>query len=181
MSNNRDYSTSEESTDIKSLDYHDYHLFVLLLTTCDVVSRVRQYELDQYNIKIRQIAVLVVTKYLESHQEEITPGNIAKLLFREPHTVSKILTRMEKDGLVRKRRNPKSKNKVNIILTEKGEQVYKQSLNRNSIRNMMSCLSIIERQQLYSILEKVRDKATSSFNEERNNHSFSFDILQDLV
>ena len=181
MSNTQDYSKSEENIDIKSLEYQDYHLFVLLLTTCDVVSRVRQYELDQHNNKIRQVAVLVVTKYLESHKEEITPGNIAKLLFREPHTVSKILTRMEKDGLVRKRRNPKSKNKVNIILTEKGEQAYRKSLNRDSIRNMMSCLSLVERQQLYLILEKVRHKATSSFNEERNNHSFSSDILLNLL
>jgi hypothetical protein len=45
LSNTQDYFASEENIDIKSLEYQDYHLFVLLLTTCDVVSRVRQYEL----------------------------------------------------------------------------------------------------------------------------------------
>ena len=43
-------------------------------------------------------------------------------------------------------------------MTEKGKQAYFQSLKRESLHNIMSCLSEAEREQLMPCLLRIRDK-----------------------
>ncbi len=159
----------------------DYNLWVLLRETNEMIGKARYNELNKYNIKIRQAAVLFAVKAVETNGEYATPGKISKWLLREPQSVSRILTRMEKEDLINKVRNSVNRNEIEITLTKKGEQAYIQSLKRETLREIMSCLSIEERQQLYSSLKKLRDKAASDFNEARSNLSFSSDKLSQLL
>jgi DNA-binding MarR family transcriptional regulator len=132
----------------------------LLHQARDTVFRVRSRELSQYGITTEQAAVLFIVKVLSKLKRKSTPGEISKWILREPHSVSKILTRMEKQGYVSKANGlGRKKNEVHIALTKKGEQAYKHSMKRESIRELMSCLSEEERQQLSSLLEKIRGKA----------------------
>ena len=57
--------------------------------------------------------------------------------------------------------------KVNhaATLTEKGERAYEGSIERESIKSIMSCLSKEEYQQLDSIVMKLRDKAMDDISE----------------
>ena len=141
------------------LEDQDYKLWVRLHQARDVIFRARDKELSRYSITAMQAAVLFIVKALKATEGEATPGKVSRWLLREPHTVSRILTRMENEGLVSKIRGSGKKNKINVTLTEKGEQAYRQSLKRESIKEIMSCLSEEERQQLDSSLEKLRDKA----------------------
>ena len=50
----------------------------------------------------------------------------------------------------------KNKRVLNITLTKRGRQVHTQSQKRESIKKVMSCLSVAERQQLSLLLDKVR-------------------------
>jgi DNA-binding MarR family transcriptional regulator len=132
----------------------------------DVSSRVRTRELSQYGITIEQSAALLIIKNLQSQKLKSTPGEISKWLFRVPHSTSRILTRMERDGLVIKKIGlGKKRNEVHIELTEKGEQAYSCSLMRESIRKLMSALSKTECLQLNSFLEKLRDKGLQDMSE----------------
>jgi DNA-binding MarR family transcriptional regulator len=132
----------------------------LLHQARDVAYRVRTRELSQYNITIEQAAILFIIKILKDLKRKSTPGEISKGVLKEPHSVSKILTRMEKQGLLIKTIGlGKKKNEVHITLTEKGEQAYINTLKRDSIREVMSCLSEEESRQLSSLLEKIRDRA----------------------
>jgi len=124
-----------------------------------VSYRAREKELSKYGITPRQAAVLFIVKVINATEGEATPGKVSRWLLRESHTVSRILTRMENEGLVSKTKGSGKKNEINVTLTEKGEQLYKQSLKRESIKEIMSCLSEEERQQLDSSLEKLRNKA----------------------
>jgi DNA-binding MarR family transcriptional regulator len=125
----------------------------------DVAFRVRTRELSQCGITLEQSATILTIKKLNSQEIKSTPGEISKWLFREPHSASRILTRMEKDGLVTKKNGlGKKRNEVHITLTEKGEQVYSCSLMRKSIQELMSTFSETECLQLYALLEKLRDK-----------------------
>ncbi len=155
---------------------HFHNLYVLLGKTNEMIRKVRQNELNQYDIKIRQSAVLLAIKVIEAIGEDVTYTKISKLLLREPHTISRILTRMEKEGLVQKSRSPLNKNGFTVTLSEKGEQVYEQAEKRKSIREMMSCLSVEEFQQLYSALEKLLYEATSIYNKRRDNIPLYFKI-----
>jgi len=134
----------------------DYELWVLLAQTRELMYKARQKELAQYNISPQQSAVLFIIKALG---DEVTPAEIARYLLREHHSVSELLKRMEKDGLVSKIKDSAKKGRVKILLTQKGEQANKHSMKRKSIKEIISCLSDEERQQLQSSLKKLRDSA----------------------
>ena len=137
----------------------DYSLWVLLHQVKDLIFRAREKELRQYDVTAMQTAVLVIVDAIE---EQATPTEISRWLLREPHTVSVLLTRMEKDGLVTKAKIPGKKGTINVALTEKGQQALSQSIKRESIRSIMSCLSDEEREQLRSSLEKLRENGLKS-------------------
>ncbi len=134
----------------------DYNLWVLLHQTTDAALRARQKELDQFDISVIEVGVLLV---IQAIGEKATPSEISRRIFREPHSVSALLNRMEKKGLVRKTQDLDRKNLVRVSITEKGQQAYDKSTRRKSIYKIISSLSEEERQQLRSCLEKLRNKA----------------------
>jgi len=95
------------------------------------------------------------------------PTEIAKWLLREPNSISTLLIRMEKQGLVTRSVNPEKKRKVDIALTDKGRQAFRDSLKKDSIHDIMTCLSETERQTLMKLVRKVRDKALTKIKEVR--------------
>jgi len=149
--------------DFPSVD-EDYKLWVLLNQAADTTLRARQKELDKYGISTAEAAVLFAVQAIG---ERATPAEITRWLLREPHTVTEILHRMEKGGLVTKTKDLEKKNMVRVSITEKGRQAYEQSTKRKSIRKVMSSLSKGERQQLGSYLERLRNKALGELTEER--------------
>ena len=134
----------------------DYKLWVLLDQANTTILNAREDELRQYHVSAMQAAVLFIIKAIG---KEVTPAEIARWLLRKPHTVSGLLTRMEKAGLVKKTKDFAKKNMIRVTLTAKGEKAHNQSLKRESISQIMSCLSPEERRQLELYLKKLRDEA----------------------
>ena len=134
----------------------DYNLWILLCQARDTIFKARGKELTQCGVTVEQACILFVVQAIG---DKATPTEISRWMLREPHTISTILTRMEKDGLVSKSKDLDKKSRVIVALTEKGRQVYSQSSKRNSIREIISCLSEEEHNQLGSLLEKLRDNA----------------------
>ncbi len=134
----------------------DFKLWVLLRQTCDAMIRARQNALRQIGISSRQAAVLSIVKAVTV---PTTPAEISRWLFRQPHTVSGLLNRMEKQGLVRKVNDLERKNMIRIVITEKGEQAYQWSKRMKVIPNILSCLSPKERDNLGTYLKALRNKA----------------------
>lgn len=133
----------------------DYELWVLLCQACDATRRARENEVREFGISMMQAAVLFIVKTIG---ERATPAEISRWLFREPHTVSGLLDRMEKQGLVRRLNNLERKNLVRVVITEKGEEVYQRSREMKVIGTILSCLSPKQRQNLRAYLETLRDK-----------------------
>jgi DNA-binding MarR family transcriptional regulator len=134
----------------------DYALWVLLFQAKDMVFKAREKEVRQYGISPEEAAVLFIVQTLGN---KATPGEISRWLLRKPHTVSGILSRMEKKGLVTKNQGLDRKNLVRVRLTEKGEKAYYRSTKIESIRHIMSSFSEEERQQLGSHFKTLRDRA----------------------
>ena len=133
----------------------DYELWVLLQQTSDAVLRARDKELSKHGISSIEAAVLFI---VQSIGERAIPAEISRWLFREQHTVSALLSRMEKKGLITKTKDLDKKNLVRVRLTEKGKQAYNNSLSRDSIYRAMSALSEEERHKLSSYLWTLRDR-----------------------
>ena len=149
-----------------SKDYY-FTTWWLLHQARYAIFRARSSELSQYDISVEKAAVLFIINILSELNEKITPGEISKWILKEPNAVSKILTRMEKDGLVIKNTGlGKKKNEVHVNLTETGMQAYNRSIKRDSIHEIMSCLTKEECSQLGSFLERIRDKALQTLTKE---------------
>ncbi len=135
----------------------NFELWFLLNQTRDAVAKAREAELRDIGLTVPQIGLLYMVRNVEKIP---TPANIARWLFRKQNTLFALLKGMEKRGLVKKVKDMEKKNLVRIVITEKGEEAYKQSREVNSvIEDIMSCLSKEEKIEFNRSLRKVRDKS----------------------
>lgn len=148
--NNRTQAEYLQSTD------QDYNLWVLMRQTRDAMTKAREKELGRYGISSIQAAVLFTVQAIGS---EATPAEISRRLVREPHSVSGLLVRMEKQGLIKRVKNLPRRNMVRVVMTKKGEAAYDLSTRRNTMHEIMTVLADDERKSLWDNLEKLRDKA----------------------
>ena len=133
----------------------DSKLVSSLFQTTEAITRDRQRELLRYNIHHRRAAVLLVIKDIG---DSATPSEIARRLLRKRHSISRLLTIMEKDGLVRKSKDLDKRNWVRVTLTEKGQEAHDKAVRRESLHELMSCLSMEERQQMRYYLKTLMDR-----------------------
>ena len=134
----------------------DYNLWIMLEHARSAVVAAREKELNQYGISMMKAAVLFI---VDSIGNEATPAEISRWILRKSHSVSGLLDRMEKDGLIKKTKDLHRKNLVRVTITEKGYKALNKSKDRKSIHRSMGVISDEERQKLYNQLEKIRDKA----------------------
>ena len=134
----------------------DYELWGLLNQASHAMERAREDELRPLGLSMMHAAVLYIVKVAK---DPVTPAQISRWLFREPHSVSALLQRMEKQGLLKRAKDLERKNVIRVTLTERGEEAYRQSREMKPIRRVMSHLSPKERDSLKIPLETIRDKA----------------------
>ena len=149
-----------EEQDSHSLVDQDYILWALIRQTEWVIFRAREVELALHDLTPEQAAVCF---YINLIGNNPTPGELSRWMVREPHTISGLLDRMKKKGLVRKDKDTERRNQVRVVLTEKGQQAFDQGTKRESIHLIFSCLTEEEREQLKSILTKLRDMTLEKF------------------
>ncbi len=134
----------------------DYELWGLLDQAAHAMERAREDELRPIGLSMMHAAVLYIVK---AGKGPVTPAQISRWLFREPHSVSGLLQRMEKQGLVKRAKDLERKNVVRVTLTEQGEEAYRRATEMKPILRVMSLLSPEERDSLRAYLKTVRDKA----------------------
>lgn len=139
------------------------YLWTVLHQARDAIFKFREKELQKIGIST---AIAQVLFTIEDIGYRATPTEISSHLVREFHSVSSILSRMEKKGLVKKVNDLERKNLVRIYLTDKGKRVYHEARKRESILNILSCLSETEVTQLALPLKQLRDEAIKSLGTE---------------
>lgn len=141
--------------DTRPLDL-DYNLWALLEQVTTLILNARDQELSEYGTTAMQAAVLFIINQVG---DETTPADISRWIFRKPSSVTGILDRMAKAGLLQRTKDLPKRNMVRVRVTEKGQKAFKQSLKRKPIHLIMSALSQEERRQLASLLQKLRTRA----------------------
>jgi DNA-binding MarR family transcriptional regulator len=91
--------------------------------------------------------------------DRVTPAEISRQMFRESQSVSELLHRMERDGLIAKVKDLKRKNMVRVELTKKGHEQFEVARRSGSILRITSRLSVEQREQLTECLEIIRNAA----------------------
>ena len=138
------------------MEDQDFATWVFLARTRDAILRNRVKELHKYNLSARQSTVLIA---LEALGTIVTPAEISRWVFREPHSISNFLKRMERDGFIRRVKDLNRKNMIRIEVTDKGRKAVYSARKMESVHKIMSSLSKEEHQQLRAILEKLWGKA----------------------
>jgi len=144
-------------TDFKLKD-RDYDLWLLLARTHYRVKQARTGELRRYGLSPEQAGIIY---YVFSSGNKAMPIEISRWMMREPQTITSILDRMEKKGLIRKSHDSERRNVVRISLTARGKQAYAHSIKRESFHKIMEVLTEEKRQALWDILNELRESALS--------------------
>jgi len=124
----------------------------LLFRTFKALDRAREIELEQIGVTTIQADVLHA---LKTADEPVTPSKLSRWLYREPHSISGLINRMEEQGLVRKSKDLGKKNMVRVTLTKEGEQAYEQTLGVKVYPKILSRLSKKELNSLKVYLDKL--------------------------
>ena len=132
----------------------DYTLLTSLLQVADILFKIRERELLPQNLSATAAAILFL---VEAMGEDVTPAKITRMLMREPHSISGILMRMEKHGLIKRTKNMERKNYIRITLTAKGERVLKQAMKQTITAQVLSNLSAVQQKQLKTTLTALKE------------------------
>ncbi|MDD5700584.1 MAG: MarR family transcriptional regulator [Dehalococcoidales bacterium] len=155
----------DEAARYYSYSDEDQDLWLLLTHTRYAVFRAREKELQRYGVSPEQVGLLFVVQALGN---KATPAAISRHIIRQPHTVSALVDRMARRGLVKKVKDLDRKNLVRVVMTEKGKKTYDLSTKRGPIHRIMNSLNEEEKDAFRSYLQRLLEKARKEIGLDRD-------------
>jgi DNA-binding MarR family transcriptional regulator len=131
--------------------------WVLLRQVYNLISRCEDKVFSEFEVTPEQHTVLMAIKHIDP---PVRPTDIARWLDRSVNSVSMIIDRMVKAGLVRRVRDRKDRRTVFLTMTGKAEKAYElaTAAGWELVREILSPLSDEDRLTLIRLLETLRDK-----------------------
>ncbi len=139
-----------------SADEEYLNLWIALTRTKDALDKVRQREIKRLDVSPEQSGIL---RTLKTSQNILTPSELSRALYKDRTSICLILKKMESNGLIKKIPDSKRKNMLRVFMTDKGEEVYKQTVQTTRIYKILSNLSREQLQNLSSCLKIMFDQA----------------------
>ena len=139
-------------------------LWLLLPRVGDALNLCQDLVFSKYGITTEQWRVLACIK----SRGPLRPVDIASLLERGPNTISQLVDRMVKAGLVRRTRDRKDRRAVFVSMTDKGKEAIEPAVPAGweFVHRLLSPLSYDEQRALASTLETIKRELTSYLNPE---------------
>jgi DNA-binding MarR family transcriptional regulator len=131
-----------------------FYLWVLMAQTQDALARARDRDYSRFDLTNERRAVLYI---IDRNGGAATPVDIARDLFRELHSVTGLLKRMDDAGLVSRHKGT-GRSKVEVRLTDKGRELLEASRVAETDERIFSVLTKRERERLAHSLLKVRGR-----------------------
>jgi DNA-binding MarR family transcriptional regulator len=138
-------------------------LWFLTHQTRNVVRRCEDLIFPEYNLTAEQYAVLSAIKYLDA---PVRVTDIARWLEHSTNSVSMIVDRMVKAGLLRRIRDLGDRRAVRVVIISKGENALKPAIlaGLKFIQEILSPLSYEDRRTFVTLQEVVKYKALEYLN-----------------
>ena len=86
----------------------DYKLWISFRRVHEAINKIRKLELIPYKLSTAETGVLLI---VHEAKNQTTPTEISRQLLKDHHSISQLLDRMEKKGLIRKTKGFHRKNK----------------------------------------------------------------------
>ena len=119
-----------------------------------------------YEGKASQKRILIIL----NESEAITQRDLTERLGIQPGSASEILSKLEGSGWIVRTQNEADRRTTDISLTDSGREIAEEALRQRRKRHeeMFSCLSGEEKQELLSLLDKVRCDWKKRYRENEN-------------
>src|SRR3972149_977392 len=128
-----------------------FTLWRILDHTRFMIARSREMELARYGLTPEQSHVLDILHESKGHT---TINHLVEITQRQHHSISTLIDRMTKQGLVSRRRSRTDKRKYEVAVTGKGEDLVKR-MTRESVDRVFASLSQDEKRHLRSSLVRL--------------------------
>jgi len=129
----------------------------MLILVAHIMQSTFENELEQCGVSAKSANLIYLIKAVGP---DATPSSISKKVYLRPNTISSLLTRMERNGLIVKSKGLRKRNQVRISITPKGLKSHELWLEKATLFNdIMSCLSADERIQLMGMLKKLESSS----------------------
>lgn len=128
----------------------DYQFWILLDHLRYMIFKARKRELARYDITPEQAQILLTL----GRSDSFTIDQLVKYTQHQHHSVSTLINRMEKRGLVSKSKIPGKGRKLNIKITEKGYELLRK-MTRDSFGRILTCLSEDEKKVMIDYLSRL--------------------------
>lgn len=131
----------------------EINLYILLDQVDSIVTNAIELELKHLRVTQPQVRILTM---LSRENRPVTLEDLANWTLKEFNSVSTLINRMEKKGLIKKTKKSGDL-KTYVILAEKGSNLYHHNVTERSIHLIFDRLSKEEMKQFEDLLLKVRD------------------------
>ena len=130
--------------------------YVVLRRAADAVDRHVESELGEWGVTTAQYGVLLHLM----KGEPLSLTDLSGLIFRSNSTLTSLIDRMERDGLVAREAHINDRRVTTVELTPKGGELLGKirSHHRPFLADMMSCLSPEELTGIGELLNKIEHK-----------------------
>ncbi len=154
-------------------------IWVLLRQTYNLLSQCGEMVIRDAEITLKQYYVLIAIKYIKG---PVTQSEVARWLDRKPNSITTIIDRMEKDGLVERTRNPRDRRSSQLVITTRGHDVMGRATKPAMImmKRMMACLSSEEMSTFIQLLEKLKGAACEQLNPEEPMQELKIDVSRKI-
>jgi DNA-binding MarR family transcriptional regulator len=131
--------------------------WVLLRQVPNLVSRCEDQVFGKHRLTTERHAVLMAIRQIEG---PVRPTDVARWLDLSVNSVSMIIDRMVKAGLVKRTRDRRDRRTVFLTATEKAEKAYVKAsaAGWELIQEILTPLSDKDKRTLIELLETLRDK-----------------------
>ncbi|MFC6169759.1 MarR family winged helix-turn-helix transcriptional regulator [Loigolactobacillus jiayinensis] len=160
----------EQFTNGKTADDKMVGLFLELQWTYRTMQQQYDQLLGRFHLSESQFIILMFLEEAPNHAH--LPSELADQLGSSRATITKLVNHMQKDGLVVKQHSKVDKRSVTIQITAQGSHFLKTFLPKNfeAVNTIMDNLSADEIQQLFLLLQKVKQGTQNLKQEMESTH-----------
>ncbi len=149
------------------INNEQYRLWVHLRQTYDLLSSYEAEKFSKAHITYEQYLVLWAIQYFNSvkKNEPFILTTLASMIGRNMATVSQIVSRMEKKGLVKKNRDLSDHRAIRLVITKKGQSIFLDNAKPNLllVKHLLSVFSENELNTMLCLIKKLKKRVTDEF------------------
>ena len=139
----------------------EHHLWIIFHQVLDLLVKLEDSVFAHTSLSREKFNVLMVIKFFkEMANDELIITNLAPLLNRSTNSISTIIDRMEKEGLVEKVRDRSDRRSIRLVMTSEAEKRLKMAAKPNMelINKLFSVFNEEELKTLLSLIGRLKYK-----------------------